>query len=42
MGMAIVGGYLGAAYSRKMNPALLRGVVIATGAALSFYYFLQL
>jgi hypothetical protein len=42
MGMAVVGGYLGAAYSRKMNPGLLRGVVIATGAALSFYYFYQL
>jgi uncharacterized protein len=42
MGMAIVGGYLGAAYSRKMNPGLLRGVVIATGAALSLYYFYQL
>jgi len=42
MGMAIVGGYLGAAYSRKMNPVLLRGVVIATGAALSVYYFYQL
>jgi hypothetical protein len=42
MGMAIVGGYLGAAYSRKMNPVLLRVVVIATGAALSFYYFYQL
>ena len=39
MGMAIVGGYSGAAYSRKMNPALLRGVVIVTGAALSLYYF---
>jgi uncharacterized membrane protein YfcA len=42
MGMAIAGGYLGAAYSRKMNPGLLRGVVIATGAALSLYYFYQL
>jgi uncharacterized membrane protein YfcA len=39
MGMAIIGGYLGAAYSRKMNPGLLRGVVIGTGAALSAYYF---
>ena len=39
MGMAIVGGYLGAAYSRKLNPGLLRGVVIGTGAALSAYYF---
>ncbi len=42
MGMAIAGGYLGAAYSRKMNPELLRGVVIVTGAALSIYYFYQL
>jgi uncharacterized protein len=42
MGMATVGGYLGAAYSRKMNPGLLRGVVIATGAALSLYYFYEL
>jgi uncharacterized protein len=42
MGMAIAGGYLGAAYSRKMNPAVLRGVVIGTGAALSVYYFYQL
>jgi uncharacterized protein len=39
MGMAVVGGYLGAAYSRKMNPQILRGVVIATGAALSIYFF---
>ena len=42
MGMAIVGGYVGAAYSRKMNPAVLRGVVIGMGAALSCYYFYQL
>jgi uncharacterized membrane protein YfcA len=42
MGMAIVGGYLGAAYSRKMNANLLRGVVIAIGAALSAYYFYQI
>jgi len=42
MGMAVAGGYLGAAYSRKMNPEILRGVVIATGAALSLYYFYQL
>jgi uncharacterized protein len=41
MGLATAGGYLGAAYSRKMNPALLRGFVIATGTALSAYYFYQ-
>ncbi len=39
--MAVVGGYLGAAYSRRMNPALLRGVVIGTGAALTIYFFYQ-
>jgi uncharacterized protein len=41
MGMAVVGGYVGAAYSRKMNPKILRGVVIATGAALTIYFFYQ-
>jgi uncharacterized protein len=39
MGMAVLGGYLGAAYSRKMDPKLLRGVVIGTGAALTIYFF---
>lgn len=42
MGMAVVGGYVGAAYSRKMNPAILRGVVIGTGAALTIYFFYHL
>lgn len=41
MGMATTGGYLGAAYSRKMNPAILRGFIIAMGSALSIYYFYQ-
>jgi uncharacterized membrane protein YfcA len=41
MGLATAGGYLGAAYSRKMNPAILRGAVIITGAALSLYFFYQ-
>jgi uncharacterized membrane protein YfcA len=39
LGLATLGGYLGAAYSRKLNPAILRGFVIATGAALTVYYF---
>jgi uncharacterized membrane protein YfcA len=38
----VVGGYVGAAYSRKMNPAILRGVVIGTGAALTIYFFYHL
>ncbi len=39
VGLATLGGYLGAAYSRKLNPSLLRAVVIAIGAVLSAYYF---
>lgn len=41
MSMAVVGGYLGAAYSRKMNPKILRGAVILTGAALTAFFFYQ-
>lgn len=37
--LATAGGYIGAAYSRKMDPRILRGFVIATGTALSAYYF---
>jgi uncharacterized membrane protein YfcA len=36
---ALAGGYLGAAYSQRMNPALLKGLIIASGLALSLYYF---
>jgi uncharacterized protein len=39
IGLATAGGYLGAVYSRKMNQAVLRGFIIATGTALSAYYF---
>jgi uncharacterized protein len=39
IGLATAGGYIGAAYSRKMNPKILRGFIIVTGAALSAYYF---
>jgi uncharacterized membrane protein YfcA len=39
IGLATAGGYIGAAYSRQMNPKVLRGLVIGTGAALSLYYF---
>jgi uncharacterized membrane protein YfcA len=41
MSMAVVGGYVGAAYSRKMNPKILRGAVIVTGAVLSAFFFYQ-
>jgi uncharacterized membrane protein YfcA len=36
---AILGSYLGASQSRKLNPVLLRWVIIATGSILSGYYF---
>ena len=36
---ALAGGYLGAAYSRRMNPTALRVFIVLTGLALSVYYF---
>jgi len=36
---ALAGGYLGASYSRRMNPVLLKTLIIVTGFALSAYYF---
>ncbi len=41
MGFASIGGYCGAAYSRRLRPSILRGIVIAIGALLSAYYFYQ-
>jgi uncharacterized protein len=39
MATAIVGGYLGARLSRRMNRTLLRWLIIAVGLGLSAYYF---
>ena len=36
---ALAGGYLGALYSRRMNPTLLRAFIVVTGLSLSLYYF---
>ncbi|MCU1257855.1 MAG: hypothetical protein JWO80_740 [Bryobacterales bacterium] len=36
---SIAGSYVGASYSRRLNPVLLRWVIIATGLILSAYYF---
>jgi uncharacterized membrane protein YfcA len=36
---AILGSYLGASQSRKLNPSLLRAVIMLTGLILSAYYF---
>jgi uncharacterized membrane protein YfcA len=36
---AVLGGYLGASTARRVNPALVRGAVIAIGLGLSAYFF---
>lgn len=37
--LAAAGGYCGASYSRKLNPRVLRTVVIAAGLIVSAYFF---
>ena len=34
-----IGGYIGARYAKRMNPSLLRAVVVVTGLAISAYFF---
>ena len=36
---AIVGGYLGARFARWINPKILRGIIIAVGLGLTWFYF---
>ena len=36
---AAIGGYCGARYSRRLNPAVMRGVVVALGLGMSAYFF---
>ena len=36
---AIAGGYLGARFARWINPTILRGIVIAVGFGLAWFYF---
>jgi uncharacterized protein len=38
---ASVGGYFGAYFAQKMNPLYVRYLVIATGAAMSVYFFMR-
>lgn len=38
---AVIGGLYGGKLARKLNPILLRTIVVATGLALSIYYFLK-
>jgi uncharacterized protein len=39
---AIIGGYGGAYYARKVNPNLIRGFVIVVGFAMSTYFFINI
>jgi uncharacterized membrane protein YfcA len=36
---AIVGGYVGAAVGRRLDPRIVRRVVILTGCAMTLYFF---
>ncbi|QHN02052.1 sulfite exporter TauE/SafE family protein [Granulicella sp. WH15] len=39
MVFAAAGGYIGARYTRRMNPAVLRAVVVVIGVAMAVYFF---
>ena len=39
MGFAATGGYVGARYARRMNPDVLRMIVVITGCVISAYFF---
>ena len=39
MVVAAAGGYIGAQYARRMNPGVLRAVVVATGCIIAAYFF---
>jgi uncharacterized protein len=39
MVFAAVGGYVGAQYARRMNPDVLRVIVVVTGCVISAYFF---
>lgn len=41
MGFAILGGYFGAHYSRILPQALIRGLVIVVGLAMTTYFFIR-
>jgi hypothetical protein len=39
MAAAILGGYLGPAFARRLRPAVIRGIVIAIGIFMTAYFF---
>jgi len=34
-----MGGYIGARYAKRMNPEVLRAVVVVTGVVIAGYFF---
>ena len=38
---AAIGGYLGARYSRGLNPAIMRSLVVVIGLGMAVYFFLK-
>ncbi len=38
---AAIGGFLGAHYSRGLNPRVLRGMIVSIGLAMSIYFFVK-
>jgi len=39
MVFAGIGGYIGACYTKRMNPDVLRAVVVITGVVIAGYFF---
>jgi uncharacterized membrane protein YfcA len=39
MVFAAIGGYVGAQYARRMNPAVLRTIVVVIGCTMAAYFF---
>ena len=39
MAFAAIGGYVGAYYARRMNPNVLRAIVVITGCTMAAYFF---
>jgi uncharacterized membrane protein YfcA len=38
---AVIGGYAGAHFAKRVNPALIRGVIIAISAAVTVAFFVR-
>jgi uncharacterized membrane protein YfcA len=38
---AVIGGYVGARFARRVNPSLIRGIIILVSAAVTAAFFLR-